>query len=175
MKFQVVDQIAYSRDLVFPTYRDRLLEFVEYLPNVDEVDIRSRADDGDVVSFENWWTGTSDDVPRVLRGLLKPDMLVWIDRAKWDEGAYRCDWRITLRALPDAVTAKGYNLFFDEDDQTIIQINGEFIVHPDKLRGVPSFVARKAAPTVEKFVVGLLEPNLRQSNRAVEQYLDDNE
>lgn len=175
MQFTLTDEIPYPRDLVFATHRDKLLEVLEYLSNVEDIEIASREEDGDVVRFENHWTGSSSDVPRLLQGVIKPEMLTWIDRARWDQGQYRCDWEITLNALPDAVTAKGYNLFDDEGDVTVIRMHGEFVVHPEKVPGVPTFLARKAGPAIEKFVVGLLEPNLRESNRAVESYLDDNE
>jgi len=173
MKFQLTDEIAHPLEDVFATLRDRLEELVPYLSNVDQIEVRERTEDGEVVTLENWWTGTSDDVPRVLRSFVKPDMLVWIDRARWDHDALRCDWQITLNALPEAVTAKGYNLYTEEDGETVIKMHGEFIVHPEKVPGVPTFVAKKAAPTLERFVVGLLEPNLRESNRAVGQFLDD--
>lgn len=174
MQFTLTDEIPYPRDLVYATHRDKLLEVAEYLTNVEDIDVRNREEDGDIVRFENWWTGSSNDVPRVLQGFLKPEMLVWVDRATWDKSKHRVDWEITLNALPQAVTAKGYNLFDDEGDVTVIRMHGEFIVHPEKVKGIPTFVAKRAAPTIEKFVVGLLEPNLRESNRAVESYLDDN-
>ena len=101
-------------------------------------------------------------------------MLSWVDRATWDKGRYRCDWNITLTALPEAVTAKGFNVFVDEGDVTIVQMSGEFVIHPEKVPGVPAFMARRLAPTLEKFVVGLLQPNLKRSNQAVESYLEDN-
>lgn len=175
MKFSLVDEIPWPRELVFSTHRDKLLELVPYLPSVDSVVIRSRADDGDVVRFDNLWSGASDDVPAVLRGLIKPEMLTWVDTAAWDVGRYRCDWSIDLSALPGAITARGTNSFRDEGEDTVIQMQGEFIVHPERIRGAPTFLVRKAQPAIERFVVGLLQPNLKQSNAAVAQYLEDHE
>lgn len=173
MKFTLVDEIPWPRDVVFRTHRDKLPELVPYLANVDAVEVRERMEDGDVVRLLNHWSGSSDDVPALIRPVLKPELLTWVDRAVWDQGRWRCDWNITLNALPDAITAKGYNLFQDEGDETVIQIQGEFTVHPDRIPGVPTLLARKAQSAIERFVVGLLEPNLRLSNRAVEQYLED--
>ena len=64
--------------------------------------------------------------------------------------------------------------FAYEGDVTIVQMSGEFVIHPEKVPGVPAFMARRLAPTLEKFVVGLLQPNLKRSNQAVESYLEDN-
>lgn len=174
MKFNLTDEIAFGRDQVFSTHRDKLLELVEYLPNVDEVVVDSREENGAVVQLVNLWKGASSDVPAPLRPVIKPEMLAWVDRASWDGARYRCDWHITITALPEAVTAKGFNLFLDDGDTTTIQMSGEFSIHPDKVPGVPAFMARRLAPTLEKFVVGLLQPNLKRTNQAVEEYLEDN-
>lgn len=173
LKFSLTDEIPFPRDVVYATHRDKLLELVPYLPNVKSVVIQSRTVEGPVMKLVNLWTGTTDDVPAVIRPLVKPEMLTWVDRATWDESKWRTDWDITITALAEAVTAKGFNTFREEDGETILQMQGEFTIHPDKVPGVPGFVARAAAPTLEKFVVGLLEPNLRRTNAAVRRYIED--
>lgn len=173
MKFSLVDEIPHPRALVFSTHRDKLQELVPYLPNVASVATESRVVDGAVVRLVNLWTGASTDVPAPIRPLVKPEHLTWVDRAAWDQDRWRCDWEITLTALPDAVTARGFNTFLEEGADTIIQMNGEFVIHPDRIPGVPAFVARAAGPALEKFVVGLLQPNLRKSNQAVQQWIED--
>ena len=135
--------------------------------------VKERVVEGDVVRLLNLWTVSSNDVPGPIRPLLKPENLTYLDRATWDAGRWRCDWEITLTALPEAVTARGFNTFLDEGGETVIQMNGEFVIHPDRVPGVPTFVARAAAPALEKFVVGLLQPNLKKSNQAVQQNIED--
>ena len=174
MKFSLVDEIPYDRELVFSTHRDKLAELVQYLPNVESVVVEGREEDGEIVRLVNLWSASSTDVPGVVRPMVKPEHMSWIDRATWDQSRWRCDWEITLSALPEAVTARGFNTFLDEGGETVIQMNGEFVIHPDKVPGVPTFVARRAAPALEKFVVGLLQPNLKRSNQAVLQYIEDN-
>jgi hypothetical protein len=173
VKFTLTDEIPFPRETVFRTHRDKLVEIVPYLPNVQSIVVESRVEQGPVVQLVNLWAGTADDVPAVIRPLIKPELLTWIDRATWDESKWRCDWDIQLTALPDAITARGYNLMREEDGETIIQMQGEFTIHPDRVPGVPAFVARAAAPTLERFVVGLLQPNLRKTNEAVKTWLRD--
>src|SRR5687768_17062450 len=119
------------------------------MPNVSSVVTESRVVEGPVVRLVNMWTGASDDVPAVIRPLVKPEHLTWVDRATWDESNYRTDWEITLSAVPEAVTARGFNTFLEEGGETIIQMNGEFVIHPDRVPGVPAFVARAAVPAFE--------------------------
>lgn len=174
MKFNIIDEIPYPRHQVFATHRDCLLELVPYFGNVDRVEIPSRREEGNAVHFENVWYGKTSDVPALIRPLLKDEMLKWTDFAVWDEDVWRCDWNIELAALPGAITARGTNRFRDESGETVIEMNGEFAIHPDRLPGIPAFAARRALPVLERFIVGLLEPNLRDSNRAVQRYIEDN-
>ena len=173
MKFNIVDEIPFERELVFSTHRDKLEELVPYLPNVDKVVIREREEEGDVVRLLNEWSGATSDVPAVIRPLLNPEVLTWLDRAHWDQGRWRCDWEITITALPEAISARGFSQFSDEGGETLVEMQGEFVIHPDKIPGVPTFVAKRAAGPLERFVVSLLQPNLKRSNQAVLQYLED--
>ena len=173
MKFNVQVEIPFERQLVFETYRDQLVELVPYMANVQSIEIRTREVEGDVVKLFNVWKGTTSDVPAPLRPIVSPDVMSWNDSAVWDASRFRCDWEITLPALPEAVTAKGFTNYQDDGDVTVVSISGEFIIHPDRVPGVPSFMAKRLAPTLEKFVVGLLQPNLKKSTEAVESYLED--
>lgn len=175
MKFTVNDEIGFPLDLVFPTYRDELHLMVGYMDNVERIEVKSRDEDGDIVKLLNHWHGSASDIPKPLRPVINPDKLSWLDKATWDAKRHRVDWEITLTALPDAVTAKGFTLYKDDGDVTVVQISGEFLIHPSKVPGVPTFVAKRLAPTLEKFVVGLLQPNLKKSNQAVEEFLEDHE
>ena len=86
MKFSLVDEIPHPRELVFATHRDKLGELVPYLPNISSVESESRLVEGEVVRLVNVWTGSSTDVPSIIRPLVKPDYLCWVDRATWDVG-----------------------------------------------------------------------------------------
>ena len=174
MRFTLTDELPHPLELVFQTHRDKLAELVEYLPNVESAETVKREEVGSVVKLENHWKGASTDVPKIVRPWIKSEYLSWIDYAEWDESTHTCRWRLELGVLPGAITAKGETKFRDEDGETHSTMVGEFIVHPDRLPGVPTFVAKKAAPALEKFIVGLIQPNLRKSNDAVVEYLDDN-
>ena len=173
MRFTVTDELPFERELVFETHRDKIIELVPYLPNVDGIVVRERVEDGDVVKLTNEWSGSSSDVPGVLQTILKPELLTWTDRAVWDQSTWRADWQITINALPEAVTAKGSSVFTDEGGDTLVEIHGEFVLHPERVPAVPGFIARRAAPALERFIVGLLQPNLKRSNQAVLQHLED--
>lgn len=173
MKFQLVDEIPFPRELVFTTFRDRLLEVVPYYGNIEKVEIPSRREEGNLVHFQNVWQGKSDDIPAVIRPILKPEYLRWVDRATWDAAAFKVDWNIDLLALPGVIVAKGTNRFRDEGGDTVFEVSGDFSIVPDKIPGVPAFAAKSAAPAIERFIVAQLQPNLRGGLRAVQRFLED--
>ncbi len=173
MKFNVTDEIPFERELVFSTHRDKLEDLLPYLPNVDSIEVQERVEEGDVVRLTNLWSGASSDVPAVVRSVLRPEHLTWTDRATWDHEKWQAQWNITINALPEAVSARGTTTFIDESGETLVRIEGEFLIHPERIPGVPAFVAKRAVPPLERFVVSLLQPNLRRSNQAVQQYLED--
>jgi nitrogen fixation protein len=173
VKFTITEEIAHPRERVFRTQRDRLVELVPYIPNVENVVVEETEVTGSVVRFLNRWTVASTDIPSTIKGFLKPEHLTYLDRAKWDESSWRCEWELIITALPDAVTARGITSFADEGDETIVRLDGEFLIHPDRVPGVPAFLARTLAPSLERWVVGLLQPNLKKTAAAVGQFIDD--
>lgn len=173
MDFKFTDVIPFSRAEVFGAHRDHLAELANYLPNVESIQVESREEEGDVVKLVNIWRAAETEVPTVARAFIKPEMLRWIDRATWNEGQWRCQWELELGFLPDAISARGFNTFEEVDGKTEVTINGEIVIHANKIPGVPRLLAGKISSVVEGFVVKMIEPNLRQTNAGVASYLAD--
>jgi hypothetical protein len=173
VKFTITEEIAHPREKVFRTQRDKLVELVPYIPNVDHVTIEETHVEGPVVRFLNRWKVSTTEIPTAVKGFLKPEHLQYLDRARWDESTWRCEWELELTALRDAVTARGTTSFLAEGAETIVRMDGEFLIHADRVPGVPAFVARSLAPSLEKFVVGMLQPNLKKTAHAVGAFIDD--
>jgi hypothetical protein len=169
MKLDVEARIPYPRDLVFRTYRDKLLELVPYLPNIRGIEQRSREDDGPRTKLVNVWKG-GGDIPKVARAVLSEKMLMWTDHAAWDESAWLCHWRMEAHSFTEAVHAEGDNRFLEADTSCILRIVGELTIDGRKLP-VPRFLAGTVGPAVEKFLAGMIRPNLTEVSRGVERYL----
>lgn len=173
MRFTLHDEIDFPRELVFTTIRDRLPDILPYLPNVDEIEVLESHDDGEIRRCVKRWAGSSDEIPAVVRPLIRPDILQWIDHATWDQGRWQVDWWHEMGVLPGAISAKGTNRFEADGDITIISMEGDFTIHPERLTFVPQIVARRAAPALERFIIGRVKPNLRATNEAVAAFLED--
>lgn len=171
MKLEADARIPFSREVVFATYRDRLPQMVPFLPNVKAIQVQKREEPAPGIStLLNLWEAKAE-VPKVAQGVLKPEMLAWLDHASWNQNDWTCDWRIETRMFTENVRCSGRNTYLVEGDLTILQIRGNLEVKLDGVPGVPRFLAGTVAPHVEKFIVQLLTPNLLSVAKGLEDFL----
>ena len=65
-----------------------------------------------------------------------------------------------------------YNLFLEDGPgKTILQIRGKLEIDAKKIKGVPGFLAGKVGKVVEEFLVGKIQPNLVETVKGLEKYL----
>jgi len=172
MEIGSAHKIAHSAQKVFEALRDHQPELVQYLPNVDAMEVLKREENGSKTRLYNRWQGSSQDVSKVIRPFVTAEMLAWFDDATWDEQSLSCDWTLESVRAKDIFACSGTTkLAALSDDSTSFEIRGQLHVHPEKIPGVPVFLARRIRQPLEKFVAGLLEPNLTKIAGAVADYL----
>jgi hypothetical protein len=173
MELRVDTELTYPVDVVYQAYRDRLPEMVHYLPNVSHIDVLQSRREGDVLHLLNEWHASAE-IPSIARRVIKPEMLRWNDIAAWhDDGRY-VQWRFEMAFMRDQVDVRGRNAFVElGPDRTMVQIRGTLTIDGERFPGLPKMIGRRAAPQIEKFVVSLVEPNLRKTAEAVQRFLDD--
>ncbi len=89
--------IPFPRDLVYPTYRDKLVELVPYLPDVKSIVIKSRREEGAKIHFVSDWH-VGGDIPFAARAILSDEMLSWTEYTTWDESELTMEWRLETGA-----------------------------------------------------------------------------
>ncbi|MFN8103199.1 MAG: hypothetical protein U0U69_01910 [Acidimicrobiia bacterium] len=173
MRIDTDATIHHRRDVAFRAVRDHMVEVAEHLPNITAIDVVERKEpSAGVVEFVNVWHGEGA-IPAVAKPFIKASMLRWTDHAHWDENDWSCDWRMETAFMTDRVTCSGRNTYEAvDDDHTILHISGDITIDLTGFPGVPSVISRRARPAVEKFVVGLVTPNLAKTAEAVDAYLD---
>ncbi len=172
MEIRSESRIAHPLDAVFHAYRDHLPDAAKFIPDIREVIVRKREEFEGRVSLHNEWVGDRE-LPAIAQGFLKPEHLRWDDFATWHTEGTWCDWTIKTRAFTDRVHCKGKNqLVADGPTRTFVRLTGELRIDVIELPGIPSFIAKRIAPQLEKFIVSLITPNLEQTNRGIEAYLD---
>ena len=169
MKLHAESVLPFSREVVFRTYRDRLVELVPHLPNIRGIEVTSRRDEPPLVHLVNVWHG-GGDIPQVARAFLSEKMLSWTDRATWDEAAWTCAWRMEAHSFREAVHAAGTNEFRAHGDGCRLVIDGDLDIDGRKLP-IPRFLAGTVGPAVEKFLAAMIRPNLTEVARGVERFL----
>ena len=164
--------LPFPRSMVFAAYRDDLTQLLSYLPNVRNIEVKSRKDDGARVDLVNIWHG-GGEIPAAARAFLSEAMLSWTDYATWKEDAWTCDWRTETHAFTEAVDCKGQNLFVEVEGGTRIEIRGDLKIDAKKIKGVPGFLAGKVASAVESFLAAKIQPNLVEVTEGLRKYLAD--
>ncbi|PMB21402.1 hypothetical protein CEN45_14835 [Fischerella thermalis CCMEE 5198] len=164
-------RISFPLSLVYATYRDKLIELVPYMPNVRQIEVKSRQEEDKRVYSINEWHG-GGDIPLAARAILSEDMLSWTEYNTWNEAEFVVEWQIKTHAFTEAVHCAGKNRFIADGDATLIKSCGELIIDPKQIKGVPWFIATKVANIVEDFLSKKVEPNLFQMSEGVRQYLE---
>lgn len=164
--------IHHPLERVYRAYRDELPQIAAYMPNVKGVEVAARTERDGSVDLHNVWTGKGE-IPKVAQGVVKPDMLKWDDYASWTDATTSCRWTLGLHVFRDSFHCEGSTrLEADGPNRTRVTLSGTLEVSVKDIPGVPRFLASTIAPAVERFIIALVTPNLEETNRALERYLD---
>lgn len=163
--------LPFPRPLVYQAYRDHLLDIAPYLPNVREIEVKSREEQNLGLHLVLVWHG-GGEIPLAARALLSDAMLSWTDVTHWHDTEFVTDWQIQTHAFTEAVQCLGKNIFIDRYNQTLIQSQGCLAIDSHKIKGVPGFLAGMIAQAVEDYLGQKIEPNFLQLAGAVERYLN---
>ena len=120
----------------------------------------------------NIWKAEDDDIPALATKFIKPEMLQWTDRATWSDDRFLCEWDMEVGFLSEAIKCSGRTEYIEKDGGTEVYISGDLAVDASKIPGVPRLVAGKVSGVVEKFVVKMITPNMKEVNRGLEKYLE---
>jgi len=173
MRIQSESLIHHPSPAVYAAYRDRLPEIAAYIPDVSEIQVKSREELPDVVKIHNVWVADRE-VPVFARAFIKAEMLRWDDHAEWKDAESRVYWKLRLRVFTEAVTCSGTNSFqASGPDATKVRLEGDLDIDVKNIPGVPRMLAGGLKPKVEKFIVSLITPNLQKVNESLQQFLDD--
>jgi hypothetical protein len=165
-------RLPFARPVVFAAYRDHLLDLLPYLPNVRQIDVGSRVENGTIVEMENVWHG-GGEIPAVARAVISESMLSWTDRARWDEGVFVCDWRIKTHAFTEAVTCEGRHSFVADGEGTRLETRGNLTIDATKVPAVPRLLAGRVGGIVAEFLAAKIQPNLVEVSKGLARYLEN--
>jgi hypothetical protein len=171
MQINSESQIAHPLNDVYAAYRDDLPYIASFIPDIKEIRVLSREPSDLGVKLHNLWVADRE-LPRMLKGVLKPEMMQWDDYADWNDGEHYVAWKLVIPAFKNQVRCEGRNSFYADGDRTRVVLTGNLEIKLESLPGVPKFMAKKLAPKIEEFIVKLITPNLKLVNESLGAYLD---
>jgi hypothetical protein len=163
--------ISFPRDLVYTTYRDKLLELVQQMPSVKKVVLKSRQEQNGVVQQVHEWHGKSD-IPAMLKPFVSEDLLTWTDFATWKQTAYQTDWRIQPHAFGEAIVWAGQDTYLAESNGTRVLSKGQLSIDPTQLKNVPGFLTGQVSRLAEEMLSKRAEPDFIEMGHRVQAYLE---
>jgi len=164
-------KISFARDLVYATYRDKVMELGSSLPNVRSLQFKSRQEVDQQIQQVLEWQG-GGDIPARARSLLSEDLFTWTEYAIWDNHEFTVDWRIETHAYQEAVFCAGKNRFLDQENSTLVESRAEVRIDLSAIHGLPPFLRSQLVNLVEGLLSKKIESNLVQMGQRVQKYLE---
>jgi len=179
MDFQTEVRVSHPADRVLAVMIDQLEKVVSYLPSIVRIEMRSRTEEPDGrLLIDRTWEASARTAPRAVRPFLSQKALTWLDKAEWVPREYKVNWSFKT-SLSGLFDCGGTNWFEPHpsapETETRMRITGKIAVHPERVPGVPRFLARRLAPQIERFVIGMILPNLTELGHGLQRYLDSQE
>ncbi|RLA64920.1 MAG: hypothetical protein DRQ88_09855 [Epsilonproteobacteria bacterium] len=162
-------------DEVYKLVRDDLEKLVPYLPNVEKIEVKNKKKEKDnSLKITNYWYAKAE-IPLLVKKFIKPEFLSWKDKAVWKDGTYTVEYELESFFANDLFEAKGVNSFTAKgENKTEFILNCEVKIYPEKVPGVPRFLAKKISPVINALVEKILGPNLTAMGKGINQYFKDN-
>lgn len=171
--FEFKEVIRHPRAQVYRVLRDRMPELIPLLPNVDTLSIAERVEVAPGrLKQVNHWQGKPTSAPKIVQPFIRPEMTRWTDYADWEDEHFRVHWRFEMPGMNDFFSCGGTNYFEEAAGGTVIRLTGTLTLYPERVPGVPKLLAKTVAPPLEKWVLGMVSPNLTELPAAVAKFLD---
>ena len=123
------------RQALWIAMRDHLVDFAGQIADIEEIRQleRSTAEAGTVHIVNEW--RVRQQMPAVVRSILKTGELSWLDRNTWDAGTFTCSWAIEPRFLTEYIACSGRTMFAEAmgGQGTRVTFEGEFDLKPGLL------------------------------------------
>ena len=78
---------------------------------------------------------------------------------------------LLLASSAELSAAAAPGRFEEADGGTLVRLTGDLQINLQKLPGMPSFMAKRLVPEVERFILRLITPNLQRVNASLEEFL----
>lgn len=162
MRFEVSDPIPFEIGEAYRILRDNMAELVPFLDDTESISVERREETEDGVKLTNKWQASMHKIPGALRSFVKPEMLSWYDHVVWTNHDRTGRWQLEAIGSEKLFSCHGETSVVELGDKTLLKIIINFEVYPEKVPGIPKFLAKKISGQIEKLIGEVLGSNMRQ-------------
>lgn len=170
MKIEHTDIINAPLDKVYKLVKDDLPKIVQYLPNIRDIKVLERSQVGGKDFIINQWFAEAN-IPALAKKFVSEEMFSWKDSAYWNDAEHRVDYEIEPFFAKGIYEAKGSNIFQAADDKMKLTLKCEVHIYPERVPGIPKFIAKQIHPVLEQMLEKMLAPNLTSLGKGLKEYL----
>ncbi|HTI83032.1 MAG TPA: hypothetical protein VL614_21480 [Acetobacteraceae bacterium] len=142
--------------------RDHMVDFAGNIADIESIrELARTTDANNVVHIVNEWR-VRQQIPAMLRSVLKASELSWVDRNTWDATSDACTWAIEPNFLTEYIACSGTTSFASAmgGQGTRVIFTGEFDLKPGLL-GKLSSMESLLSGFLESIVTTIIPRNLR--------------
>jgi hypothetical protein len=143
--------------------RDHLVDFAGQIADIKSIrQIERTATANGVVHIVNEWC-VQQQVPALIRPIVKTSELSWIDRNTWDANTHICSWTIEPQFLTEHISCSGQTGFTAAmaGQGTRVTFEGGLDLKPGLLGGAFTGAETLLAGFLESIVTTVIPHNLR--------------
>jgi hypothetical protein len=174
MDFKTENRLEHPAKDVLEIMIHNMEKVVPFMPTIDFIETEKfeQRENGQIYILRKW-KGSSSTAPKALKPFLSDEMLTWHDDALWTPEDYKVDWnlRSSLGKLYDCGGTNYFGPHPDDENASLIRLAGTLKIYPDRIPGIPRFLAKRVAPQAEAFILKLVSPNLTEVVSGLEKYL----
>ena len=94
MEISATQNVSHPAQQVFEAVRDKQSALVRFMPNIESCEVLERNEEPPEVRLLNRWQATMDDIPKLLRSVVSPNLVAWRDHATWNSETLSCLWTL---------------------------------------------------------------------------------
>ena len=168
--------VAVSAELAWRTLHEQLPAMAPWLPHVARIEVLKERPISDRRSSRDYaWHVQDDVVPGIAKPFLRDHMQALHSTTLWHHDQQQVELQFYLDTVPGLLDCSGHFALIEEGEGTLITLQAEITIQPDRLPGLPSLVGKGIRPTVERVVEDALRPALEALPEALEQLLAQTE
>jgi len=175
MRIDLSDPLPMSAEDVFHLIRDDMPSLVPYMDGADSITVTSRIESEDQVALVNRWIASMDTVPAPVKKFAKQELISWDDHATWTTSTKSCTWRLQPLKNIKIFSCSGTTAVVEDGDTAKLTMAIDLEIYPDRVPGVPKFLARRIRPQIEKFISGHLTKSMRNLALSIRAYAAANQ